>query len=109
MTADTRTVVGTRLPAVLVMGAAAQRALAWPRVRAGLIALADRWAVLGIEGAGEEWRDWSRRVEYLVRELVATIDAENEALAAGAEWRLLRPRAQDAERTLAATVADGPY
>ena len=44
----------------------------------------------------------------LLQELVAAVDAENQALAAGRDWRLLRPRVDQAERALSAILAGGP-
>ena len=54
---------------------------------------------------GEERADWSRQVWGLLQEVVTAVDAENEALATGQEWRLLRPRLEDAARALTATLA----
>lgn len=44
----------------------------------------------------------------LLRELVAAVDAENEALATGRDWRLLRPRVDEAGRALSAVLAGVP-
>jgi hypothetical protein len=39
---------------------------------------------------------------------VAAVDAENQALAAGRDWRLLRPRVDEAGRALTAVLAGVP-
>jgi len=43
-----------------------------------------------------------------LQELVAGMDAENQALATGRDWRLLRPRVDQAERALSAVLTDVP-
>jgi cbb3-type cytochrome oxidase subunit 3 len=69
---DTRTATGIQLPPVLTAEDAAQRALSWPPLRAGLV------------------------------------DLENQALATGRDWRLLRPRVDQAEQALSAVLAGVP-
>jgi hypothetical protein len=108
LASDTRAAVGTRLPPVLAAVAAAQRALSWTPLRADLIDLVRRWSLLAENAPGERARDWSRRVGSLLQEAVAAMDAENEALATGGEWRLLRPRLDDAARALSAALDEQP-
>ena len=102
---DTGAVVGRRLPQVLATVTAAQRALSWPPVRADLVDRLGRWALLTENAPGEQRADWSRHVWGLIQEVVTAVDAENEALATGQEWRLLRPRVEDAARALTAALA----
>jgi hypothetical protein len=102
---DTRTATGTRLPPVLTAEAAGQRALSWPPLRAELVELMRRWALLAEHAPDAQRRTRSGRVRSLLQELVAAVDAENEALATGREWRLLRPRVDQAERALSAVLA----
>jgi len=108
LTADTRILLGTRLPAALATATAAQRALAWPPVRADLVDLMGRWALLPESAPGELQADWARQVWGLLQELVTAVDAENEALATGQQWRPLRLRVDDAGRALATTLSNGP-
>ncbi len=105
LAADTRVVVDTRLPAVLATVNAAQRALSWPPVRADLVNLAGQWALLPGSAPGDEQADWSRQVWNLLQGMIAAVDAENEALATGREWRLLRPRVEETGRALDAMLA----
>lgn len=107
LAAETRAVVGTRLPSVLATVSTAQRALSWPPVRADLVDLVRRWALLPESAPGEQRAAWSRQVWGLLDELVAAVDAENEALAAGRQWRPLRLRVDDVGRALAATLRSG--
>ena len=105
---DTRAVTGTQLPSVLTAEDAGQRALSWPPVRAALVDLTRRWGLLA-EGASDDVRrDRAGQVRGLLQELVAAVEAENEALATGRDWRLLRPRVDEAGRALSAALAGGP-
>ena len=105
---DTRAVTGTQLPSVLTAEDAGQRALSWPPLRATLVDLTRRWGLLA-EGAPDDVRrDRTGQVRGLLQELVAAVDAENEALATGRDWRLLRPRVDEAERALSAVLAGLP-
>jgi hypothetical protein len=105
---DTRAVTGTQLPSVLTAEDAGQRALSWPPVRAALVDLTRRWGLLA-EGAPDDVRrDRAGQVRGRLQELVAAVEAENEALATGRDWRLLRPRVDEAGRALSAALAGGP-
>lgn len=105
---DTRAVTGTQLPSVLTAEDAGQRALSWPPVRAALVDLTRRWGLLA-EGASDDVRrDRAGQVRGLLQELAAAVEAENEALATGRDWRLLRPRVDEAGRALSAALAGGP-
>ncbi len=105
---DTRAVTGTQLPSVLTAEDAGQRALSWPPVRAALVDLTRRWGLLA-EGAPDDVRrDRAGQVRGLLQELAAAVEAENEALATGRDWRLLRPRVDEAGRALSAALAGGP-
>ena len=104
--AETRTVTATRLPPVLTATTAGQRGLAWPPVRASLVDLVDRWNALAERASGEPRRNRSLQISGLLQDLIAAVDAENEALAVGRDWTLLRPRVIQADRALAATLAN---
>jgi hypothetical protein len=106
--ADTRTVTGTRLPPVLTAEDAGQRALSWPPLRAELVELMGRWDLLAERAPDDQRRNRTGQVRSLLQELVAAVDAENEALATGRDWRLLRPRVDQAERALSAVLAGVP-
>jgi hypothetical protein len=102
---DTRTTTGARLPLVLTAEDAGQRALSWPPLRAELVDLLRRWDLLAERAPDDQRRQRSGQVRSLLHELVAAVDAENEALATGRDWRLLRPRVDQAERALSAVLA----
>ena len=105
---DTRTTTGTQLPLVLTAEDAGQRALSWPPLRAGLVELMRRWDLLAERAPDDQRRQRSGQVRSLLQELIAAVDAENEALATGRDWRLLRPRVDQAERALSAVLAGVP-
>jgi hypothetical protein len=105
---DTRTATGTRLPPVLTAEDAGQRALSWPPLRAELVDLMRRWDLLAERAPDDQRRNRSGQVRNLLQELVAAVDAENQALATGRDWRLLRPRVDQAERALSAVLAGVP-
>ena len=105
---DTRTAIGTQLPPVLTAEDASQRALSWPPLRAALADLMRRWDLLAERAPDDQRRNRTGQVRNLLQELVAAMDAENQALATGRDWRLLRPRVDQAERALSAMLADVP-
>jgi hypothetical protein len=106
--ADTRTATGTQLPPVLTAEDAGQRALSWPPLRAALVYLMRRWGLLAEAAPDDQRRNRTGQVRNLLQELVAAVDAENQALATGRDWRLLRPRVDQAERVLSAVLAGVP-
>lgn len=106
LAADSRAVVGARLPAILAAPTATDRALSWPPVRADLSDLSARWGLLAEKAPGEDPRRRSGQVSLLLQDLVAAVDAENEALATGRDWSLLRPRVDDIVRTLSAALGE---
>jgi hypothetical protein len=106
--ADTRTTTGTQLPPVLTAEDAGQRALSWPPMRAELVELMRRWDLQAERAPDDQRRNRSGQVRNLLQELVAAMDAENQALATGRDWRLLRPRVEQAERALSAVLAGIP-
>jgi hypothetical protein len=106
--AETRSTTGTQLPPVLTAEDAGQRALSWPPLRAELVDLMRRWDLLAERAPDNQRRNRSGQVRNLLQELVAAVDAENEALATGRDWRLLRPRVDQAERALSAVLAGVP-
>jgi hypothetical protein len=106
--ADTRTITSTRLPSVLTAETAGQRALSWPPLRATLIELIGRWDLLAERASDDRRRHRAGQIRSLLQELVAALDAENEALATGRDWRLLRPRVDEVERALSALLAGVP-
>jgi hypothetical protein len=105
---DTRTVTTTQLPSVLTAETTGQRALSWPPLRAALVDLQRRWDLLAERAADDRRRDRSTQIRGLLQELVAAVDAENEALATGRDWRLLRPRVDQVGQALSTVLADGP-
>jgi hypothetical protein len=106
--ADTRTTTSTQLPSVLTAETAGQRALSWPPMRAALIDLTRRWDLLAERAPDDRSRNRAGQVRNLLHELVAAVDAENEALATGRDWRLLRPRVDEIGQALSAVLAGGP-
>lgn len=104
----TRTATGTQLPSVLTAETAGQRALSWPPLRAALADLIGRWELLAERASDDRRSNWSGQVRSLLQELVAAVDAENQALATGRDWTLLRPRVDEIERALSAVLAGGP-
>jgi hypothetical protein len=106
--ADTRTATGTQLPLVLTAEDAGQRALSWPPLRAELVDLMRRWDLLAERAPDDQRRNRTGQVRSLLQELVAAVDAENQALATGRDWRLLRPRVGQAEQALSAVLAGVP-
>jgi hypothetical protein len=108
LAADTRTVTGTQLPPVLTAEDAGQRALSWPPLRAALVDLMRRWDLLAERAPDDQRRNRTGQARNLLQELVAAVDAENQALATGRDWRLLRPRVDQAQRALSAVLAGVP-
>ena len=106
--ADTRTVTGTQLPPILTAEDAGQRALSWPPLRAALSDLMRRWDLLAERAPDDQRRNRTRQIRNLLQELVAAVDAENQAMAAERDWRLLRPRVDQAERALSAVLSGVP-
>jgi hypothetical protein len=106
--ADTRTTTSTQLPAVLTAETAGERALSWPPLRAALVDLVRRWELLAERAPDDRSRIRSGQVRSLLQELVAAVDAENQALAAGRDWRLLRPRVDHAGQALSTVLAGVP-
>ena len=107
--AETRTVIATRLGPVLTATTAGQRGLD--------VVTGENY--LGRPGepvershravSGELRRNWSLQVSGLLQDLIAAVDAENEALAVGRDWTLLRPRVSQAEQALSAVLAGRPW
>jgi hypothetical protein len=65
------------------------------------------WDLLAQRAAERPRRDQSVQIRAGLQDLVASLDAENQAMATGRDWRLLRPRVQEAQRALSAALA-GP-
>ena len=105
---DTRAATGTQLPPVLTAEDAGQRALSWPPLRAELVDLTRRWDLLAERAPDDQRRNRTGQIRNLLQELVAALDAENQALGTGRDWRLLRPRVDQAERSLSAVLAGVP-
>jgi hypothetical protein len=105
---DTRTATGTQLPPVLTAEDPGQRALSWPPLRAELVDLMRRWDLLAERAPGDQRRNRTGQIRNLLQELVAALDAENQALGTGRDWRLLRPRVDQVERALSAVLAGVP-
>ena len=106
--ADTATATGTQLPPVLTAQDAGQRALSWPPLRATLVDLMGRWDRLAEPAPDDQRRTRTSQLHNLLQELVAAVDAENQALATGRDWRLLRPRVDQAQQMLSAVLAGLP-
>jgi hypothetical protein len=106
--ADIGTATGTQLPPVLTAEDTGQRALSWPPLRATLVDLMRRWDLLAERAPDDQRRSRTGQVRKLLQELVAAVDAENQALATGRDWRLLRPRIDQAQRVLSAVLAGVP-
>jgi hypothetical protein len=102
---DTRTATDQQLPSVLSAETAAPRALSWQSLRAQLTGLVDQWGLLADRASDERRRSRSMRIGGLLEELVAAVDAENEALAADRDWKLLRPRVDELRRALIEALA----
>jgi hypothetical protein len=105
---DTRGTTSTRLPPVLTAETAGQRALSWPALQASLIDLIRRWDLLAGRAPDDPRRNRAGQIRSLLQELAAALDAENEALATGRDWRLLRPRVDEVERALSALLTGVP-
>jgi hypothetical protein len=105
---DTRAATGTQLPPVLTAEDAGQRALSWPPLRAELVDLMRRWDLLAERAPDDQRRNRTGQIRNLLQGLVAALDAENQALGTGRDWRLLRPRVDQAERSLSAVLAGVP-
>ena len=105
---ETRTLTGTHLPPVLTAQTPGQRALSWPPVRAGLVDLTRRWELLADRASDDPRRNRSLQIRSLLQDLVAAMDAENDALATGRDWRLLRHRVDEVGQALSATLAGVP-
>jgi hypothetical protein len=106
--ADTRTITSTQLPSVLTAETAGQRALSWPPLRAALSDLIGRWDLLAERAPDGQRRSRCGQIRSLLQELLAAVDAENQALAAGRDWRLLRPRVDQAAQAVSAVLAGVP-
>ncbi|BCY11338.1 hypothetical protein [Actinoplanes sp. L3-i22] len=105
---ETRTVLGVRLPPLLTMTDAGERGLAWPPVRDDLTALEARWAALLETTPDGERHAYASQVAGMLRDLVNAVDAENEAMAAGRNWQLLRPRLDAIIAALSAALEPAP-
>jgi len=79
--------------------------MAWSTVRADLTELAGRWGMLA-GGTGDEYRRASAgQISTMLQELVVAVDDENQALATGRDWRMIRPRVQQIGDALDAALA----
>ncbi|RSM69608.1 hypothetical protein DMB66_11520 [Actinoplanes sp. ATCC 53533] len=105
---ETRTIATTRLPPVLSTTTTGRRSLVWPPVRADLTDALSRWSALMDRASGEARQNWSLRVASLLQELITAVDAENEALATGRDWSMLRTRVDQAGRALTAILTVQP-
>jgi hypothetical protein len=105
---ETRTIAATRLPPVLQTSTTSRRSLVWPPVRADLADAQTRWNALTERASGDARRNWSLRVTVLIQELILAVDTENEALATGQDWTMLRRRVDQANRALTAILTAEP-
>ena len=104
--AEAHSITAIRLPPVLTTTTIAQRALVWPPIRAGLADLVRRCDVLSESALGEPRRNWTLQLSALLRDLIAAVDAENEALTAGRDWMVLRPQVDQVLQMIAAVLAN---
>ena len=65
---------------------AGQRALSWPPLRAALADIMRRWDLLAERAPDDQRRNRAGQVRNLLQELVAAMDAENQALATGRDF-----------------------
>ncbi|GAA3387775.1 hypothetical protein [Cryptosporangium minutisporangium] len=98
----------SRVPPVLNTTGRADRGVVWPPIRTGLVGLVDQWDLLVESAPGESRREWALRLNGLLRELIAAVDAESESIAAGRSWRVLRPRVLEAQLALDVALTVGP-
>jgi hypothetical protein len=106
--ADTRAITSTQLPSVLTAETAGQRALSWPPLRAAMVDLTRRWDLQAEGAPDDQRRTRSAQIRGLLQDLLAAVDAENQALAADRDWRLLRPRVDQARQALSTVLAGVP-
>ncbi|MBW6433633.1 hypothetical protein KZ829_07730 [Actinoplanes hulinensis] len=95
LSAETRMVTEARLTPVLASADPVQRANTWPRVRADLAALIAGWGRLSTQPSDAARQARATGIAVLLRDLTAAVDAENEALASGRDWRVLRPQIEE--------------
>jgi hypothetical protein len=67
-----------------------------------------RWDLLAELAPDDRRQTRSGQIRSMPQELLAAVDAENQALAADRDWRLLRPRVDQAQRALSAVLAGVP-
>jgi len=70
--------------------------------------LIHRLDLLAERAPDDRRRTRSGQIRNLLQQPLAAVDAENQALAAKRDWRLLRPRVDQAERALSAALAGVP-
>jgi hypothetical protein len=88
--ADTRATTSAQLPAVLTVETAGQRALSWPPLRAALSDPMRRWALLAERAPDDRGRTRAAQIRNLLQELLAAVDAENNAIDDAPTTRLER-------------------
>jgi hypothetical protein len=92
LAAETRMLTESRVLSILAMREPDRRALAWPPVRDDLTSLSVRWGALGGQSVDGARQAKATGLSTLLRDLAVAVDAENEAVATGREWQLLRPQ-----------------
>jgi hypothetical protein len=92
LAAETRMLTESRVLSILAMRGPDRRALAWPPVRDDLTSLSVRWGALGGQSVDGARQAKANGLSTLLRDLAVAVDAENEAVATGREWQLLRPQ-----------------
>jgi hypothetical protein len=92
LAAETRMLTESRVLSILAMREPDRRALAWPPVRDDLTSLSVRWGALGGQSVDGARQAKANGLSTLLRDLAVAVDAENEAVATGREWQLLRPQ-----------------
>jgi hypothetical protein len=79
---------------------AAERALAWPPVRADLTEMSSRWDLLAGRAGDDYHRASAGQAGAMVQDLVTAVDQENQAVATGRDWTMLSPRVDEIVRAL---------
>jgi hypothetical protein len=73
-----------------------------------MVDLTRRWDLQAEAAPDDQRRTRSAQIRGLLQDLLAAVDAENQALADGRDWRLLRPRVDQARQALSTMLAGVP-
>jgi hypothetical protein len=89
-----------QLSPVLAHVDAGVRGVAWPPARAALIQLRTRWQSMAESTSNGAAKARQTAIADELGKLVVAVDAESEALSAGRDWSLLRPRVEQLRASL---------